>query len=123
MTSSYGGWWERHGPRLPSHGIKAQTRRGAFGKSWWASRWIVALERVIPTRNRLLNGRMYARAGQVVSLDVARGIVTARVQGSRLEPYEVTLHFRLLTHEQWERVIDAMSGEAIYAARLLSGEM
>jgi len=46
MTSGYA-WWERHGPRLPSHGIKAHTRRGAFGKSWWASRWIAALERLV----------------------------------------------------------------------------
>ena len=29
MTSDYA-WWERHGPRLPSHGIKAQTRRKPF---------------------------------------------------------------------------------------------
>lgn len=25
-------------------GIKAQTRRGAFGESWWAKRWIEVLE-------------------------------------------------------------------------------
>ena len=40
-------WWERHGPRLPSHGIKAHTRRGAFGQSWWASRWVAALEQLV----------------------------------------------------------------------------
>ena len=55
MTSSYA-WWERHGPRLPSHGIKAHTRRGAFGRTWWASRWIAALERLV-NPGRLARGR------------------------------------------------------------------
>src|SRR5437868_14235107 len=115
-------WWERHGPRLPSHGIKAHTRRGAFGKSWWASRWIAALERLVNPA-RLARGRTYARAGQVVSLDISRDGVKAIVQGSRPEPYEVTIEFKRLTDAEWDRVIDAMASQALYAARLLSGEM
>jgi uncharacterized Zn finger protein len=121
MTSGYA-WWERHGPRLPSHGIKAHTRRGAFGRTWWASRWIAALERLVNPA-RLARGRTYARAGQVVSMDVSREGVKAVVQGSRPEPYKVTIQFRRLSDAEWERVIDAMAGEALYAARLLSGEM
>jgi uncharacterized Zn finger protein len=121
VTSSYA-WWERHGPRLPSHGIKAQSQRGAFGKSWWASRWTAALERLV-TPGRLARGRTYARAGQVMSLDVSREGVTAVVQGSRPEPYTVGITFKRLSDAEWERVIDAMSNQALYAARLLSGEM
>lgn len=121
MTSSYA-WWERYGPRLPSHGIKAQSRRGAFGKSWWASRWIAALERLV-NPGRLSRGRTYARAGQVLSLDVSRDGVKAVVQGSRSEPYTVQIAFRRLSDEDWDRVIDAMGSQALYAARLLSGEM
>ena len=123
MTSSLDrSWWERHGPRLPSHGIKAHTRRGQFGQTWWASRWIAALERLV-NQARLARGRTYARAGQVVSLDVTRDGVEAVVQGSRAEPYRVTIEFKKLSDAEWDRVIDAMAGEAIYAARLLSGEM
>ena len=121
MTSSYA-WWERHGPRLPSHGIKAHTQRGAFGKSWWASRWIAALERLV-NPGRLARGRTYARAGQVVSLDIDHDGVKAVVQGSRPKPYTVRITFKKLDDQAWERVIDAMSDQAIYAARLLSGEM
>src|SRR5690349_19005603 len=121
MTSSQA-WWERHGPRLPSHGIKAHTRRGAFGRSWWASRWIAALERLV-NPGRLARGRNYARTGQVISLDVSREGVKAVVQGSRAEPYSVSIQFKKLTTAEWERVIDAMAAEALYAARLLSGEM
>jgi uncharacterized Zn finger protein len=121
VTSSYA-WWERHGPRLPSHGIRAQTRRGAFGKSWWAGRWIAALERLVNPA-RLARGRSYARKGQVVSLDISRDGVKAQVQGTRAQPYAVKVTFKRLTDAEWERVIDAMSAEALYAARLLSGEM
>jgi uncharacterized Zn finger protein len=122
VTSSYTPWWERHGPRLPSPGIKAHTRRGQFGKSWWAGRWIAALERLV-NPPRLARARTYARAGQVVSLDVGRDGVKAVVQGSRPQPYTVDIQFKRLTDAEWERVIDAMSAEALYAARLLSGEM
>jgi len=122
VTSSDYAWWERHGPSLPSHGIKARTRRGAFGKTWWASRWIDALESLV-NPGRLARGRTYARAGRVVSLEVDREGVKAVVQGSRPEPYRVSIQFKRLSDAEWERVIDAMATEALYAARLLSGEM
>jgi uncharacterized Zn finger protein len=121
VTSDYA-WWERHGPSLPSHGIKARTRRGAFGNTWWASRWIDALEKLV-NPGRLARGRTYARAGRVLSLDVDREGVRAVVKGSRVEPYQVSIQFKRLTDAEWERVIDAMAAEALYAARLLSGEM
>jgi uncharacterized Zn finger protein len=121
VTSDYA-WWERHGPSLPSHGIKARTRRGAFGKTWWASRWIEALERLV-NPGRLTRGRTYARTGRVLSLDVDRDGVRAVVKGSRPQPYNVSIQFKRLSDAEWQRVIDAMAAEALYAARLLSGEM
>ncbi|MGI9148679.1 MAG: SWIM zinc finger family protein [Chloroflexota bacterium] len=122
MTASDYAWWERHGPSLPSHGIKARTRRGAFGKSWWASRWIDALEQLV-NPGRLARGRTYARTGRVVSLDVDPDGVRAIVNGSRPQPYQVSIQFKRLSNAEWQRVIDAMAAEALYAARLLSGEM
>jgi uncharacterized Zn finger protein len=121
VTTEYA-WWERHGPRLPSDGIKASTRRGAFGKTWWASRWIAALEGLVNPA-RLARGRTYARAGQVTSLEVDGDGVRATVQGSRPTPYAVSIQVTRLTDAEWDRVIDAMAAEALYAARLLSGEM
>ncbi|MBV9174652.1 MAG: SWIM zinc finger family protein [Chloroflexi bacterium] len=115
-------WWERHGPGLPSHGIRAHTQRGQFGKTWWTTRWIAALERLV-NPGRLARGRNYARTGHVLSLDIERGKVTAVVQGSRPAPYTVSINFRTLDDSEWERVIEHMSSQALYAARLLSGEM
>lgn len=122
MPRYYDDWYPRPKPRRPANGIKAQSQRGAFGKTWWAGRWIAALERLVDSA-RLTRGRSYARSGQVTKLDVGPGGVDARVQGSAARPYRVTIHFTKLADAEWEKVIDAMAAQAIYAARLLSGEM
>ncbi len=103
-------------------GIRARSQRGAFAKNWWAARWIEALERVV-NPGRLSRGRTYARGGQVLSLDERNGAVHARVQGTRPTPYKVTIKLRRLSAEQWERVIDALAGQALFTAQLLAGEM
>lgn len=72
---------------------------------------------------RLARGRSYARSGQVLSLEAGPGGVVAQVQGSRPTPYRVSIKFGKLSAEAWERVVAAMAEEAIYTARLLSGEM
>jgi uncharacterized Zn finger protein len=117
-------WWREYpsAPRRPANGIKAQTQRGQFGKTWWASRWIAALERLVDA-GRLARGRSYARSGQVLTLDVGPEGVAAKVQGSRPTPYTVSIRFQRLTDEAWEQVADALAAEALYAAKLLSGEM
>jgi uncharacterized Zn finger protein len=117
-------WWREYpsAPRRPANGIKAQTQRGQFGKTWWASRWIAALERLVDAA-RLARGRSYARGGQVLTLDVGPDGVAAKVQGSRPTPYTVSIRFQRLTDEAWEQVADALAAEALYAAKLLSGEM
>src|SRR5687767_10891924 len=99
-------WWayeERTKPRR-ADGIRAQTQRGKFGQTWWAGRWIAALERLVDP-GRLSRGRSYARGGQVLTLDVASGGVTSQVQGSRPRPYTVSIGFRHLAEQEWERVI------------------
>ncbi|MEN9938445.1 MAG: hypothetical protein RLZZ387_5024 [Chloroflexota bacterium] len=119
----YDSW--RYPPSRPirtERGIKAKTQRGAFGESWWAKRWIGALER-LGYGSRLTRGRSYARQGQVLSIEVAPGQVRAKVQGSRPRPYDVTIALRPLNDVQWERVADALAEQAIFAAKLLAGEM
>ena len=103
-------------------GIRAGSKRGAFGSSWWAKRWLQALEE-FQIGNRLGRGRSYARRGQVISIDVRPGGVTAKVQGSRKRPYNVTIDVRTLTPPDWERIQAAMVEQPIIAASLLSGRM
>ena len=109
-------------PKEVKDGIKARSKRGAFASSWWAKQWISALERLVDS-GRLGRGRRYARKGQVISIDEKKDGIVAKVQGSRRTPYKVTINITSLTDSQWEKVIDALSEQAIFTAQLLAGEM
>src|SRR5262245_24450409 len=72
---------------------------------------------------RLSRGRSYARSGQVLNLDIQPGRVNSRVQGSRAAPYRVQIEVAPLDDRAWDAVADAMASQAIFAAKLLAGEM
>ena len=103
-------------------GIKAQTRRGKFGKSWWAKRWVEVLES-FDIGGRLARGRSYARKGQVTAIDIGKGLVKGQVQGSQSMPYQVTIRVEQLKKSDWKKLGEALSARVSFAARLLAGEM
>ncbi|MBC8333358.1 MAG: SWIM zinc finger family protein [Anaerolineae bacterium] len=109
-------------PKEVKDGIKARSKRGDFASSWWAKRWIAALERLVDS-GRLGRGRSYARKGQVISIDEKKDGILAKVQGSRKAPYKVTINIASLTDSQWDEVIDVLAEQAIFTAQLLAGEM
>jgi uncharacterized Zn finger protein len=109
-------------PRAAKGGIKAQSRRGAFAEHWWAKRWLEVLES-FDLGERMNRGRRYARRGQVLSIEVGPGIVAAMVQGSRPEPYLVTITLRPIPDRGWEKLTAALQQQALFAAKLLAGEM
>ncbi len=109
-------------PIPTDQGVATRRRRGAFVESWWAERWISALERLMDP-GRLGRGRRYARAGQVLSLHEEVGVVVAQVQGSRRTPYRVTVGLAPLSNAAWKRVYAALARRADLAAALLAGEM
>jgi uncharacterized Zn finger protein len=98
------------------------SRRTEFASTWWAQRWIRLLER-FGWSARLNRGRSYARHGNVLDIDVQPGLVRARVQGSRKAPYRVEIGLKPLSRGDWNKVFTLLRKKAIYAARLLSGEM
>ena len=122
MAHRYDGYFESSRPRKARGGIKAQSRRGGFGQSWWAGRWIEVLEG-FDLGARLTRGRSYARRGQVLSINVEEGAVTARVQGSRARPYRVEIRVETLDGSDWKRLITALLERPVFAAKLLSGQM
>jgi uncharacterized Zn finger protein len=103
-------------------GIKAKSKKGAIGKEWWSKRFVNVLES-FDIGARLTRGRSYARKGQVISIDVQKGVAKAKVQGTRPEPYDITIKFPPISDEDWDEVISAMASKAVFAAKLLSGEM
>jgi uncharacterized Zn finger protein len=119
---SWDDWPPPSKPRRVEGGIKAHTKRGEFAQRWWAKRWIAALER-FELGTRLTRGRAYARAGQVTEIAIEPGGVRARVQGSRAQPYAVSIRVRTLTDAEWTSVGAAISANTRLAAMLLAGEM
>ena len=103
-------------------GIRANSKRGAFGSNWWAKRWLKTLEE-FDIGARLGRGKSYARQGQVTSIDIQLGTVTALVQGSRSKPYKVVIKVQTIQTEDWERIASAMAEQPVIAASLLAGRM
>jgi uncharacterized Zn finger protein len=119
------GRWEDWPPARPIRvdgGIRARSKRGAIGEQWWSRRFISVLESY-GMSGRLARGRSYARAGQVLDFELSQGKVTARVQGSRVRPYQVRIGVLPLTTAQWRRVQDRLASQALFRAKLLAGEM
>jgi uncharacterized Zn finger protein len=109
-------------PIRVKNGIKAKSERGEIGSTWWSKRWIKTLES-FSMGTRLTRGRSYARQGQVISIDIEPGIVKAKVQGSMPKPYNVKIRLTPLSDANWGKITDAMASQALFAAKLLAGEM
>jgi uncharacterized Zn finger protein len=109
-------------PRPVDGGLKTRSARGTIAQTWWSQRFIEVLEG-IGMGSRLQRGRSYARKGQVISMDVGPGLVTAQVQGSRVRPYRVRIGIAAFGKSEWAQVEGALAENAWYAAALLSGEM
>ena len=119
------GYWNYYRPSQPRRvegGLKTKSERGAIGGTWWSKRWVAVLES-FSMGTRLTRGRSYARQGQVVSIDIEAGIVKAKVQGSMPKPYKVEIRLQPLAGTDWEEVTETMASQAIFAAKLLAGEM
>jgi uncharacterized Zn finger protein len=116
------GYLPRSRPRPVEGGIKARSLRGDIGETWWSQRFIAILES-FGFGSRLERGRSYARRGQVLELEVKPGEVSARVQGSRARPYRIRIAVKTLSERDWGRAEKAMASRAVFAAKLLAGEM
>lgn len=115
---------KRYPVRIPrfAAGIRAQESRTGAGRCWWASEWTRRLE-AMGLKGRLGRGKSYALSGQVVSLAIAGPHVTAKVQGTRPDPYAVTLDFRTPGPDARVRIVKALRDEPMLVARLLADDL
>ena len=91
-------------------------------REWWSQKWLELLDSY-RFKKRLERARNYSRQGNVLNIEFKGAKVLARVQGSEPEPYKVSLSIDHFTEEEWGYVIETMSQRAIFAAKLLAGEM
>lgn len=112
-------------PKKVRGGLKLSEGVGGtlpWASSWAAQRWIRIVETVDDGQN-LVEGLQYAKLGQTKALGVDSGGLAATIQGRADRPYTTRISFDTFSDDQWHRVIKAMSEGAVYAAKLLSGEL
>lgn len=116
-------WFYKPSEPIPvADGIKARNQSGVFTRNWWARLWLQALTQVMDA-SRLARGKQYARAGQVIALDIQLGLVLSQVQGSRPRPYRQRIELHVFDDGEWDRILAALAKQALFAAQLLNGEM
>jgi uncharacterized Zn finger protein len=117
-------WWPPTEPRRPGSGPWRAAGKRPFGTTWWGGAWVEALEqRARFDANRLPRGRTYARTGAVDALTVLEGEIVADVQGSRADPYEVSIEVRQFSKAEWRLTLDTLASQLGHLAALLDGEM
>ena len=103
-------------------GQRLSSREGPVARTPLAERWFKAVEARVPPEH-MTAGIEYARAGQIVSLQVFPGVIEAIVQGTAPRPYAVRIAVEPFSDVQWQKIIEAMAVEAIHHAKLLAGEI
>jgi uncharacterized Zn finger protein len=123
FAQGQGSRWPAPSKPIPVEGgLHARSQRGRIGDTWWSQRFITVLES-IGVGERLQRGKRYARTGQVLSIDMVPGQVTASVQGSRRRPYRVIIEIRVFSPAEWNAAEAVMASSAVFMAKLLAGDM
>lgn len=109
-------------PRRVRGGVRLVAKHLPLNLGWAGRGWMEAVARCV-AEHELKEGFDYGRTGQTRGLTFEPGRVLAAVQGRAIRPYRVVLQIETFTDEQWSRVIDALAVQAIFAGKLLSGEV
>jgi len=117
-----GRYFEGGKPIEVEGGIAVRARRGNIGEQWWSRRFVEILEQICQP-GRLARGRAYARKGQVMDFSLKPGRVSGRVQGSRDDPYRITITIAAYDDADWALIEEALATQALYRAALLAGDM
>lgn len=91
--------------------------------TWWGKAWCENLEQYADFASRLERGKRYVRSGTVVDLKIAKGRVTARVQGRRKTPYKVEIRISPIDEEKCERIMEACGNRISSLENLMAGNI
>lgn len=111
----------RDGPRRLKAGIRLRRKEGHENLRWPALPWFTAIAGA--PGSDLAEGLDYARAGQVGTFTVGSARIEASVQGRAPRPYVTTVDVLPLSVAEWDRVVATMASEALWSAKLLTGEL
>lgn len=89
--------------------------------TWWGKAWNGNLTKYADYANRIGRGRSYVRHGAVLDLQIKPGRVEALVQGSRANPYTVTMQIKPVSQALWKEIRVACEGQLASLQALLEG--
>lgn len=95
------------GKGLDWHPVVTSGRN--IAKQWWGVAWCENLERYADFASRIDRGRRYVRSGAVLDLQIQKGKIHARVQGTRKTPYKVEIRISPLSEERCQAIISQCS--------------
>ena len=102
------------------HPIIVEGRQ--IAKSWWGMAWCKNIEQYADYVSRIERGKRYVRSGAVVDLQIVKGKVKARVQGTRKTPYKVEINISPLKEEVCEDIIEKCSSQIQNLQELVNGQ-
>lgn len=103
-------------------GISPASESNIKQSQWWVQRWLELIDSY-RFKKRLERARIYAKEGNVLSIEFVDSQVLARVQGTEPKPYKISLSLDLFSDEDWNYIIETLAKKAIFSAQLLAGEM
>lgn len=93
-----------------------------FGKTWWGNEWLRSLTH-IDYDNRIPRGATYARKGNVKDIVLKDNIISAKVTGSRITPYKVSITIPPFFPNQTDALMDELIKHPGIISRLLNREL
>lgn len=93
----------------------------SIAKSWWGKAWCQNLEQYADFETRLPRGQKYVRSGAVVDLQIQKGKITARVQGTRKTPYKIEIRISPLSQQRCDEIMERCAARVDTLENLLNG--
>jgi len=93
-----------------------------LAKNWWGKSWNTNLESYADYRNRIARGKSYVQNKAVLDLKIFKGRALAKVQGSRVKPYDVEITIDVLDNKRWEQIIELCNRRIDSLEQLIEGK-
>ena len=91
-----------------------------IANTFWGKAWCNHIESYSDCDNRLPRGRTYVRNGSVIDLQIAKGEISALVNGSSL--YKINIVIKPLQNKKWNSLIKECAGKIDSLIELLQGK-
>ena len=87
----------------------------------WSDAWIEAIES-FSHPGRMRRGRRFVARNKIRRMQIEPGEVNAKVKDGN-NSFKVNIKVEPLDDASWEKIIDKLASQALYSAKLLSGEI